>query len=256
MQVFDLAEERRLLDDPHTGYRWELAQDYDEAAANSVAGNWASADLRRAIYCILVGYDTPGEELLARARHWLRYAIDNDEKPPDYQKYSTEARRYRDLSLSNWLLEGRNDNSNLQNWMKCADSARAGGRPSKYISFALPIYIDAGAIREALALFDASPLKPAQSLSRIVSEGQMCYVLCRHLLGQEYSGPEVAAALQRFLNRAVNYWLLHGDALAAARWMKIVHWNGHEQELTAKQALLKCYDYLKSPIAAGPDNIP
>lgn len=256
MQVFDPNELRRRLDDPHTGYQWWLSHDYEKSAAEGVSGNVANADVGEAVKCLLVGYDGPGEQLLRRARHWLNLAVENEEKPHDYAGGWTEARRHLDLGICNWLLGNRNDAENMRAYLSYAPRVSAGHKISKYISFALPNFVDAGAYQEALALFAASPLKPASSLSRIVSEGQMCYVLCRHLLGLEYSAQEVAAALRRFLDRAVNHWLLDGDVVALARWMKIVHWNGHEPELTARQALLKCYDYLKNPIPIGPDNIP
>ncbi len=256
MQVFDPEAWRRVLDDPDTGYRWSLAHDYEKSAANSVSGHVADANIGEAISCLLVGYDGPGEQLLVHARHWLRLAIANEERSHAYAQYATEAERYLNLATCNWLLEDRNDLESVQAYLTCRRHLSSIHGPSKYISFVLPNYVDAGAFREALALFEASPLKPAPSLSRIVSEGQMCYVLCRHLLGEAYSAPEVAAALRRFLDRAINHWLLDGHWATAAKWMKIVHWNGHEHELTARQALLKCYDYLKDPIPIGPDNIP
>lgn len=259
MKVFNPVEERGLLE-RSTGYRRLLAKTFEFVASDNNLTNWAEAHLNEAITCLLVGFDGPARQLLARAREWLISAIQQEEIPNGYAKYFTEGRRHLNLALCNWLLFSQSDRENyhlfVQNDLQALRGSAEIARDKTNISLLLPNYVDAGAYREALELFSGAKLKPAASLAQIRTEGQMCYVLCRHLLGEEYSAAEVAAGLRRFLDRAVNHWLLDGHWDRAAEWMKIVHWNGREHELTAVQALLKCYDYLKNPIPIGPDNVP
>lgn len=259
MKVFDPRERRELLDGS-TGYRRSLNKTYDFVLSKNGVTPWAEADINEAISCLLVGYDGPALELLTRARGWLITAAQQGETPNGYVRYFTEGRRHLSLALCNWLLSSQQDVKNyrlfLLNDIRSMRDDPAVAKDKTNISMVMPHYVDAGAYQHALDLFHGASLKPAASLSQIKTEGQMCYVICRHVLGHEYSAEEVAAGLKRFLNRAVNYWLLDGIWDRAAEWMKIVHWNGHEPELTAKQALLKCYDYLKTPIPVGPDNAP
>ena len=72
----------------------------------------------------------------------------------------------------------------------------------------------------------------------------MAYVVSQHRLGLQYSRTEFEAIAARFLKMHVDTWLANGHWDRAAEWMKIVHWNNAEPPISAKQALLKCYDYL------------
>ncbi|HEY5411637.1 MAG TPA: hypothetical protein VIJ94_13025 [Caulobacteraceae bacterium] len=258
MQVFDPDQVRAQLDGI-TGYRWFLQRSFNETAKEQVLGNWASSYLELAVECLLVGYVDAADQILNRARDWLQIAIKSNERPHDYASGSTEARRSLDLALCNWLLFDQHDAEDYGLFLQGYDGvleSRGWSRNRIEVSLILPRYVDAGAYSLALARYAGAGMQPPASLDRVVTEGQMCYVLCRFYLGQEYSADDVAKALKRFLNRAVNHWLLEGDFVRAAEWMKIVHWNGHQGELSAKDAVLKCYDYLKTPIPIGPDLIP
>ncbi|HTU25843.1 MAG TPA: hypothetical protein VMF30_10620 [Pirellulales bacterium] len=72
----------------------------------------------------------------------------------------------------------------------------------------------------------------------------MAYVVARHRLGLQYSHEEFGTIATRFLKANVDRWLSDGHVRTAAEWMKIIHWNNSHPPITAKQALLKCYDYL------------
>jgi hypothetical protein len=112
------------------------------------------------------------------------------------------------------------------------------------IGLTMPEYVDASAYREALALFHDAHMKPQASLARIRSEAQMSYVLCRYFLGEAYEQPEMEATIKRFLKHNVNTWLLDGQYLRAAEWMKIAHWSGEASAASARDTVLHCYDYL------------
>lgn len=258
MQIFDPSEERALLDGV-TGYRWYLKQPLATATKEEVVGHWASTYLKLAVRCLIVGYNDAANEILDRAQNWSRIAVKSAERPHDYFEGFTEAGRYLDLALCNWLLFDQHDVDDYRLFLQIYDALlenpkRAGDKGE--LSLVLPRYVDAGAYRLALSRYAGAGMQPPASLDRVVTEGQMCYVLSRFHLGEEYSAAEVGKALRRFLNRAVNHWLLEGDFVRAAEWMKIVHWNGHQGALSAKDAVLKCYEYLKTPIPIGPDLIP
>ncbi len=255
MQVFDSSDARRRLDGD-LGLRRSLARSYEENASANVLGHIAECDIDTAIECFLVGYDQPAELLLIRAREWLKLAIKKGEKPHDYVQNSTEANRHFNLAMCNWLLLDAEDEENAQAYLAYLEPCLDKVRPSPFLPYSMPPLMSVGAYRRALDLFALSRVKPAASLDRIITEGQMAYVLCRHVLGEQYVSAEVGAALKRFLDRAVNYWLLDGHILTTAMWMKIAHFNGHAGELTARDTLLKCFDYLKDPIPAGPGNVP
>jgi hypothetical protein len=112
------------------------------------------------------------------------------------------------------------------------------------INLVLPHDVDARAYTEGLARFDHAGMTPPASLARVRSEGQMTYVLCRHDLLGEYDPVDVAATTKQFLKYNINTWLANGHYLRAAEWMKIAHWSGEESEMSAREAVLRCYDYL------------
>ena len=72
----------------------------------------------------------------------------------------------------------------------------------------------------------------------------MSYVVSRHRLGLEYTAAEFAALSSKFLNRNIDGWLTTGQWSTVAEWIKIVHWNDADPPISAKEAVLKCYDYL------------
>jgi hypothetical protein len=119
------------------------------------------------------------------------------------------------------------------------------------IGLTLPSYVDARAYAEALVRFDDAGMKPPVSLTRVRSEAQMSYVLCRHYLTGECGRAEVDMAIRKFLKYNVNAWLTEGDYLRAAQWMKIAHWSGEETPLSARKAVLACYDYLAASPLTG-----
>lgn len=252
MQVFEPGALRRRLDGD-LGIRRSLAQSYDEFARSNTSGHLARAHVIRAIQCILVGYDGAADLLLARAREWLMAAIERGEKPHDYVENGTECARHFDLALCNWLLTSRDD---VENYDVALSYFERGLKQSPHLVYTMPLLMSAGAYRRALDIFNWSRAQPARSLGRIITEGQMAYVVCRHVLGEQYAAAEVQVALKRFLDRAINHWLLDGQYPTAVIWMKITQFNGHEGELNAKDAILRCYDYLRNPTPIAPGKIP
>src|SRR5215469_14931404 len=113
MKIFDPAEERKQLDSDDVGYRCDLSDDFDEFRSEGALASGASFDLIQAVYCLLVGYDNPAEQLLKIAFDWVTIAIDEGEKPEDYAPDGTEAEQYETLAMCNWLLHGVHDVDSL-----------------------------------------------------------------------------------------------------------------------------------------------
>jgi hypothetical protein len=201
-----------------------------------------------AVQCLLVGYDEPAMQLLERSLQWLHTAINELERPQIYEPDGTEAFRYQNLAICNWLLHGEHDTDSLRRFVEHEDRFLSGsevGQDKVSMCFVLPAYLDAGSYQRALELFANTPgLSPPRILSSIRNEGQMSYVICRHWLGQQFTEAEVTSAVDKFLTRNVEGWLSNGHFVRAAEWMKIVQWRGGKAGLSAKDALLKCYDYL------------
>jgi len=246
MKIFDPAEERQQLDGD-VGYRFDLSDDFNEVRTEGALTSVASTYVIDAIYCLLVGYDDPADQLLKRAYDWVTIGISEGEKPQDYAPDGTEAEQYETLAMCNWLLHGIHDTDSLTRSVEHEERflVRTGlGRDRANVSLGALGYVDAGAYQTALDRLAASRFSAPKSLNAIRSEGQMCYVICRHRLGLEYTEAEVAPATHRFLKRNMNTWLLDGVPDRAAQWMKVVHWREGKAGLSPKEAVLMCYKYL------------
>ena len=242
MKTFNPAQSRETLDGD-VGYRWTLSRNFEEAKNMRGLASSASAFLNMAVKCLLVGYDHPASQLVKLAFDWLTSAITDDEQ----SKTWPEAHRHRDLAMCNWLLHNVHDVENLKRFVEYEDRFLIGskiGRDKTNVSLTLVGYADAGAYENALERFADAGLSAPESLSSVRNEGQMCYVISRHRLSQEYSEAEVESTTKKFLKRSVNGWLADGHFLRASEWMKIVHWREGKAGLSPKEAVLKCYEYL------------
>ncbi len=245
--VFNPHElKERLLGD--FGYEWSLEDRFDEVKRIGGLASTADADLAVAIQCLLVGFDDAAERLLHKAVKWVQAAIAENERPQRYFPNGTEASRFHTLALCNWLLHAEHDTESFREFMSYEDSYLASsmaGKDKLSVSFVLPGYVNAGAFDRALEIFERTRgLSAPKTLGALRSEGAMAYVISRHRLGLQYSEHEVAAATARFLTRNMDDWLGRGHWVTAAEWTKIVYWNGNEESLSPKQALMRCYDHL------------
>jgi hypothetical protein len=246
MKIFDPAEERRQLDGD-VGYRVVLDFDFEESRNLGGLASSASAYLIDAIYALLVGYDDPAQQLLERAFDWVTIAIKEGERPRDYGPDGTEAQRYETLGMCAWLLHGAHDAESLNRFVEHEERflvRECLGRDRANVSLTAINYVDAGAYGLALERLASARFSAPKSLNAIRSEGQMCYVICRHRLGLEYTEAEIASATERFLKRNMNTWLLDGVPDRAAQWMKVVHWREGAAGISPKEAVMMCYKYL------------
>jgi hypothetical protein len=246
-QFNPIAIKERLLGP--IGYEWSLADDFAEAEAVGGLGSSAESKLRTAIKCLLVGFDEPAVRLLKLALEWVEVAIASDERPERYFPNGTEALFFQTKALCNWLLLNWHDAESFHHYVVHEDRYLADPRASRdkaEVSFVLPTYVDAGAFERALEIFGHVPRLSPPTSSIVRGEAAMAYVVSQHRLGLQYSHAEFEAIAGRFLKMHVDNWLVSGHWDTAAEWMKIIHWNNAKPPISAKQALLKCYDYLPS----------
>ena len=200
-EVFDVAHTRGILDG-NVGYRFYLDLDFDALKRASGLGGSADAFLNMAVQCLLVGYDDAATKLIERAITWLNLAIHESERPRDYARGFSEATRYQNLEMGNWLLRGKHNEEYANQFVGHMDRyllESDSGQDKTGVSLILPGYLGAGAFQQALDRFAGARLFVPRSLSAIRNEGQMCYVFCRHAIRQEYSKEEVVVASERFL---------------------------------------------------------
>jgi hypothetical protein len=252
MSKFNPDHERRFLSGD-CGFEFDLVADIDQAKTTGGRGSSSHAFLGTAIRCLLNRLDEPAFQLLKKAQRWVSLALAEEEIPKRflhderYSPYGEAALRHQTLALINWLLNDQHDAENYRRFVECEDRFLGNSEVAKdkvNVSLLLPIYVDAGAYQKALQLFASSGLTAPKSLGSVRNESQMAYVLCRYRLSEDFAETEVKLATCKFLNSNVDSWLTSGHFVRTAEWMKIVHWREGKSDISAKDALLKCYDHL------------
>jgi hypothetical protein len=246
MVQFEVDHRRKLLLDPVGGYEWSLKRSIEESRARGGLGGSADSGLGKAIECLLVGFDGPAERLLKQTAEWVRVAIESDERPQRYFPGATEASRYQTLALCNWFLYNLHDLESLERFVVNEDGylSSAARKDKVGISLTLLTYVNAGAFERTLEIFHTTPgLSTPTSLSPR-NEAQMAYIVSRNRLGLQYNQEDVQVATRKFLAKNINAWLSNGHAVRAAEWLKILYWNDGDHKCSAKQVLLKCYEFL------------
>lgn len=244
MKLFDQEWTRRDLDGS-VGYRWMLSRDFERSRAVGGLASSAEGYLNMAVRCLLVGYDEPARALAQRAEQWLCVAISDNERPRVYAPFGAEAHRHLCLAQARWLLHAVQDVEQFRafvtNQDRFLDELPASASD---VSLAAPQYLDGLAYAEAIRMLERFGFSVPASLAAIQTEAEACYAMSLHELEGRYSNEELLGALERFLGRSVNAWLTKGQAIRAAEWMKIVHWNPLPRALSPKEVVNKCYMYL------------
>jgi hypothetical protein len=252
MSKFDPEHERRILLGD-CGFEFDLAADISQAKTTGGRGSSSHAFLGTAIRCLLNGLDEPAFQLLKKAQQWVSVALAEEEIPKRFlhdERYSPDgeaALRNQTLAMTNWLLNGQHDAESYRRFVECEDRFLGSselGKDKVSISLLLPIYVDAGVYQRALERFASSRLTAPKSCGPVRNESQMAYVLCRYRLGEDFTETEVSSVTGTFLDSNVDGWLTSGHFVRAAEWMKIVYWREGKAGISAKEALLKCYDHL------------
>ena len=252
-QEFVPKRSRELLLDPVGGYEWSLHRDFEKSKAVGGLSRSADSYLGQAVECLLVGFDEPAGRLLKHAAEWVQIAVESGERPQRYFPGATEAMRFQTLGLCNWFLFNQHDVESLGQFVEYMDRCLNGQKRKDKIGVSLTLlaYVNAGAFERTLEIFGSTRgLTPPASLSAR-NEAEMAYILSRHHLGLQYSQDEVRTATNKFLAKNIDKWLSNGHAVRAAEWLKIIYWNDTDRTLSAKEVLMKCYDYLPGRCAPG-----
>ena len=252
MSKFDPAHERRILLGD-CGVEFDLAADIDQAKTTGGRGSSSHAFLGTAIRCLLNGLDDYAFQLLEKTQKWVTIALIEKEIPKRFlhdERYSPDgeaASRYQTLAMTKWLLHNQHDTETYRQFVECEDrflESSEIGNDKVSISLLLPIYVDAGAYHRVLQLFDSTGLTAPKSRSSVKNEGQMAYALCRHRLSENSDIADINTVIKKFLDSNLDEWLTNGHFVRAAEWLKIVYWQEGKAGISAKDALLKCYDHL------------
>jgi hypothetical protein len=236
------------------GYERFRKRDLADTQSRAALGAVADSSVSESIECLLVGLDEPARYLLGKAFEWVQIAIAANERPQWYYPNGTEALRFSTLTLCDWLFSNQHHAEGYRRYAEFEDGCladRSYARDRAEVSLVLPVYVDAGLFERVLEIFQATPGLSPPTSSAIQGEARMSYVVSRYRLGLQYTAAEFNAMTTKFLNRNVDAWLGEGHWSRAARWMKIIHWNGADPPITAKEALLKCYDYLPGRLPPG-----
>ncbi len=235
--TFDPKETKRYLKSFTIAHYREcsMADAKEHAALNGTGWGMTICGVE----CLLVGFFDIGQELLLKARIFVRASIEHKEEP-----YFTEHDRLHDFALLNWLVARSHDLKSLkaavglkERWFSDQPTVL-----KTEVQAALPGYLDAEEYETLMRRYEGAGLTKPANLRRIQGEGTLCYVIARERLGLEYTTEEIEAAIDRFLNRRIPQWL-GGDGhwTGAARWMKLAFWKKGDDPIAT---VLRCYDYL------------
>lgn len=241
--MFDPARHRESLQTFYLQYNRDIRFE-DAEMANSLTGH-GNALAQAGTLCLLVGYFAEGRELLQKAKDFLGAAIDKSEVPRQYGHGVTEAIRLHNYSLCAWLLDGRQNSSQMTEcvrWLELWFDETDAWHNRVEIQLSMPDYLDSGELETLITRYERAGLKAPKSLRKIKEPGTMAYIIARHRLGLAYSEKEVTASLQSFLNRFIPEEVF-SHYLSVVLWMKIAHWTYDDDPVAA---LLRCYDYLPS----------
>ena len=235
--TFDPKETKRTLKSFLIDHyrRCSMADAKEHAALNGTGWGMTICGVQ----CLLVGFFDIGQELLLKARIYVRASIEHKEEP-----FLSEHGRLEDFALLNWLVAGNHDLKSLRSAVRSRErrfSCQPNVRKTE-VQSALPHYLDAEEYETLMRRYEGAGLTKPANLRRIQGEGTMCYVIARHRLGLDYTPEEIKAAVDTFLKRRVSRWLGYEGAYTdAAHWMKLAFWKKGEDPITT---VLRCYDYL------------
>jgi hypothetical protein len=218
-------------------------------ARDRALASWGASSLRVATYSVIVGLDQAAIALLDQANRFIARAIEEDERPERYFPHGTEAERATDFALCCWLRNSlchENTYAVFSSEMRLSLSTMGLLDKLDLEGIAAQV-VDAGEYAWMLELFAGTRgVRPPAKPGAVRTEAETAYVIAKHKLEQEYTRPEVDAALERLLGLKMDQWLSEGHVTTAARWLKIAYWNlvSEGERPPAREVLLRCYEYL------------
>jgi tetratricopeptide (TPR) repeat protein len=244
--VFDSKKIRDRMLHSEFGIAYLLREDVgDLRQRHSLAGN-ASLCLGNGITCILVGLDAEAAKLFEFARICLEEVI----KEPDIQDVRRpglrEALRYRDLAMCQWLLSLPHQEAML----RCIESAEqffaSDDNLFSLLDSVLPVYLEAGAFRQAIRSYRAA--NKADIQDNVHEESLPAWVAFQIALDRMNepvaSAESITARIDTYLTLSIPDWLTSRLMLFVAQWLKLRYCWLTEPRLSAQQALLRAHAYL------------
>ena len=228
------------------GIAMNLDADFDQIRNDRSLTGYGEAMISQGIECLLVGLDDAGNQVLERGVQWLTVANEEKEMPRIYFPNATEAARYFAVGLGNWLLHDIHDCNAFDKFTWHYDQYFSVQKTldRKECSSALPEYVAAGMYQRAINLFESIPGAKKPVDLRNLSAPGISYAVAVHRLRLQYPEDELRQATQLFLSREIPSDLKNNHRKAAATWMKVAHWANESKPRSAREALLRCYDYL------------
>lgn len=183
--------------------------------------------LGSAIACYTVGLDDAGSQLLGKTIDWLQEAISTNERGLRYSADWTEAVRYLDYALCEWLLSSehchesyRHMANHLANYLRAHPKAALERRTAPFVFTPL---LDAGAYDTVLSLIKhVSGFNPPKDAEAVIDETQLCYFIARSRATGSAIDEKV---IQRSVQRNADVWQRHGLHTHLAEWCKIAFWK-------------------------------
>ncbi|MGK5045905.1 hypothetical protein ACQ4WP_08400 [Janthinobacterium sp. GB4P2] len=241
-----------------------LARRYDPERP---MGNVAKGDLSDVVLTSLLGLHETVAPVIPRALKWIDKAIADDE---DFgvDPSAHRATLHWAKAIGEWLLDGTNDGGA---WYCARVHEEAKWRYDKrpwrmrevvrwglddYMAFAYQGGEHDEGSEAGIDVYEYWTGKRAPvSLKKLLTPREFAYALCLHRTGgQRFDEEELFAAGRRMLQaRLESEWLVRGQILRAATWLKIVYWH-RDESMSPLQVLLAAYENLQQ--VTRPDFVP
>ncbi len=206
----------------------------------------AASMMRAAVRCVLVELDFDARMLLEKAKEWLEFAIQRQEKNPGYCVNGTDAWRHEMLAMCNWLATDVDDQANLKEAVGFNELYYNSNQLTKSaVTAILPTYVDARRNAQAIEIYEETwEGKRPTSVERTTSESTLAYIIATAKRRGEFTSAQAAAAGRSFLRAQAAKLLTNGGEVRLARWLKILHWNDNPQRQSAYETVRRCHEYL------------
>jgi hypothetical protein len=208
---------------------------------------WGASNrfVANSVMAIIVGQPHDASKVLAKAKHWMEYAMEKREESNHFGAASHYFQRHL-YSLIRWLNDQTHDTESLEFWLRATvDYYRnqTGGVDSVSLGLAAVTFLDSGGYDEYLSLAATNGIESVKCSG--ANEKQMALTLAVQALTQKFPNEKVQATVKKFLDNQMGKWLYGGHAVRAAQWMKVIYWKRGEAGITPFEAVRKCLDHVE-----------
>jgi len=243
MSPLDLARQRERS---HADLEDEQQLDRENYLPSAV-GNAAVLGLDVAITAWIVGLEDDARPVVERCRRWLEDSVARGEsfgEPPSY----FAMRRHRALAVAVWLLDGENPTALFRETVRLQEQAWVDIARERALTDEelradyLPGYVrDCDSAEEwarGAAAYERHGGRSLDGEEDISTLLELAYWVCRQHVDTSGAPPSWAATAQRLLHGVLDGWLLAGQGVSAAAWLKFGFW-GCEATQTPQETLHK-----------------